>query len=112
MYGNVVDSSSNNIPTAFAVNNVGSNILVNAPSSGTIVFISYLADTLAWVSGFFKNQAPSSTLPGKTGFIPAAPTGGSGFATMEVKVTKGDSVFIRATGGSPIASGKLFWHLI
>ena len=110
MYGTILDASSSNIPTTFSTA-AGSKIISSAPSASFIGFINTTTDVLAVEIGSYKDTSvPSSDLPGKCGFIPSAPTGGYGSGTIDwFKVTQGDSVFIRATGGSAISSGKLYF---
>lgn len=109
MYAVIVDASSTNIPTSFSTAS-GSKIISSAPSASFIGFINTTSDVLAIEIGSYKDTVvPSSSLPGKCGFIPSAPTGGYGSGTIDwFQVTQGDAVFIRATSGSTISSGKLY----
>ena len=109
MYGNVIDSATDNIPTTFTTA-AGSRVISSSSSGGFLGIINYTSDTLAVVVGNYQDTAvPVSTLPGRCVFIPFAPSGSNGSAAMDYfKVSQGDSVFIRATGGSAITSGKVF----
>lgn len=109
-YGNIIDSSSNNIPTSFD-SSAGSLLTSNAPSSGEIIILNYTSSVLAVFNGRVSS-APSSSLPGPQSFIPAAPSGGAGVGTLSIKVTQGDRVYIRSASGSAASSGKVYWSLI
>lgn len=109
MYGNILNSSSNSIPTSFD-ETAGSKLLSAAPSSGELVVLNYTSDILALFVGAVAS-APSSSLPGKQAFIPAAPSGGCGFTVLNIKVIKGDRVYLRATTSS-VSSGKVYWYLV
>lgn len=105
--GAILDASANNIPTSFSTA-AGSKIITSCPSGTAIGFINTTTDVLAVEIGSYKDTTvPSSSLPGKSGFIPASGTG----VIDWFKVTQGDSVFIRATGGSTISSGKVYFFI-
>lgn len=106
--GSIVDASINNIPTAYN-NTAGSKVISESPSGGMISFINTTPEVLAYtVLNAPGSQTPSSTLPGRSGFIPSAPTGGAGFSVVDgIKITQGQSVFVRATSNAA-TSGKLY----
>ena len=110
MYGNILNSSVNNIPTSYS-SATGSLLVSTAPASGTLFVLNYTADVLAITVGSY-HQTPTTALPGNETYIPAAPTGGSGVATFDIKVIKGDKIYLRTTGASATTSGKVYWSLI
>lgn len=109
-YGNIIDASSNNVPTSFD-ETAGSLLTSGAPSSGEMIFLNYTSAVLAVFSGKVAS-APSSSLPGKQAFIPAAPTGGAGVGVLSIKVTQGDRIYIRSASGSAATTAKIYWSLI
>lgn len=105
--GSILDSSANNIPTSFDTT-AGSKIIASCPSGGMLGFISTVAAVIAFEVGSYPGVAvPSSTLPGRSGFIPSSGTG-----TIDwFKVNQGDSVFIRSTTGSALSTGKVYFFI-
>lgn len=107
--GAVLDAAVNNIPTTYSAA-AGSKVISSTPSGGLLGFINTTTEVLAYTVGsFLGGKVPDSTLPGQSGFIPAAPSGGSGVSVIDgIKLTSGDSVYIRSTSGSLISSGKVY----
>lgn len=110
MYGNIIDSSVNNVPTAYSTD-TGSQLVTNAQASGTLFVLNYTSHVLAITHGTLL-QVPSSTPPCNETYVPAAPTGGAGVATFTLNITKGDKIYLRSADGSLASTGKVYWSLI